>query len=168
MKSFYATLLAAACALHDGAAFSSLPQPPSHPLSSTPPGGRHSPLHAATISSSSVGPGRGETPNSPRITTDHEREEMETIRRELIDKYVSLGHSEEYAAGEVAYFLEDPERSEQYVEMRRVAMARGNDLGIEDFVQFAAAFAVGMTASFFLNYWHALQAANPDGLPYWS
>lgn len=88
---------------------------------------------------------------------------METIRKELIEKYIALGHDDAYAAREVSYFLEDSERSAQYVEMRRVAMARGNDLGIENLVQFAAAFMVGMVGSWVLNYWHALQAASPDG-----
>ena len=52
------------------------------------------------------------------------------------------------------YFLEDSERSAQYVEMRRVAMARGNDLGIESFVQFGAAFLVGWAASWMMDALH--------------
>jgi hypothetical protein len=76
---------------------------------------------------------------------------METIRGELVQKYIALGHSEEYAVREVSYFLEDAERSKQYVEMRRIAMARGNDLGIEDYVPFIAAFLVGMLGSWVLN-----------------
>jgi len=89
-----------------------------------------------------------------RPLTAHEQREMETIRRELIEKYIKLGHSEEYADREVDYFLEDSDRSAQYVEMRRIAMARGNDLGIENFVQFAAAFLVGMLLSWALNSFH--------------
>ena len=82
---------------------------------------------------------------------------METIHRELVEKYIKLGHTEEYAAREVNYFLEDSERSAQFVEMRRVAMKRGNDLGIENFVQFFAAFMVGMMGSWLLNSFHAMQ-----------
>lgn len=63
----------------------------------------------------------------------------------------------QYATREVGYFLEDSERSKQYVEMRRVAMARGNDLGIEDYLQFAAAFLVGMMGVPALNALHSLQ-----------
>ena len=63
----------------------------------------------------------------------------------------------QYATREVGYFLEDSERSKQYVEMRRVAMARGNDLGIEDYIQFAAAFLVGMMGVPALNALHSLQ-----------
>ncbi len=80
---------------------------------------------------------------------------MDTIRKELIEKYITLGHSEEHASREVNYFLEDAERSKQYVEMRRIAMARGNDLGIENIVQFAAAFLVGMVGSWALESLHA-------------
>lgn len=85
---------------------------------------------------------------------------MDIIRQELIQKYITLGHSEEYATREVAYFLEDAERSKQYVEMRRIAMARGNDLGIENVVQFAAAFLVGMVGSWALDSLHTLQVGD--------
>ena len=83
---------------------------------------------------------------------------METIRGELVQKYIALGHSEEYAVREVNYFLEDAERSKQYVEMRRIAMARGNDLGIEDYVPFIAAFLVGMLGSWVLNSLQAIHS----------
>ena len=76
---------------------------------------------------------------------------MDVIYDELVQKYVALGHDEEYAAGEVDYFLADPERCAQYVEMRRNAMASGNDLGIEQFVQFAGAFLIGLLASWALH-----------------
>jgi len=73
---------------------------------------------------------------------------MDTIKKELIAKYLKMGHSEEYAKSEVEFFLQDDERSQQYVNMRRVAMAReGNDLGIEDVVQFVLAFVIGMSLS---------------------
>lgn len=86
-----------------------------------------------------------------------EQAELETIRSELIQKYIKLGHSEDYATKEVNYFLEDPERSAQYVEMRRIAMARGNDLGIETWVQFSGAFLFGWLISWILNYLPTLQ-----------
>ena len=64
----------------------------------------------------------------------------------------------QYATREVGYFLEDSERSKQYVEMRRVAMARANDdLGIENLLQFVAAFVVGMMGSWALNALHTIQ-----------
>jgi hypothetical protein len=92
-----------------------------------------------------------------RTLTINEQREMETIRLELVQKYIALGHTNEYATREVSYFLDDDERSKQYVEMRRVAMKRGNDFGIEDYIQFGAAFVVGWVGSFVLNSWHELQ-----------
>lgn len=81
-----------------------------------------------------------------------EQAELDVIRNELIQKYISLGHSEDYATKEVNYFLEDSERSAQYVEMRRIAMARGNDLGIETWVQFGGAFFLGWLVSWIVHY----------------
>ena len=108
-------------------------------------------LHAATVGSSSNDSGRGkslDSSKSPRTLSLHEQREMDTIKEELVAKYLDLGHSEEYAKREVDYFLQDSERSQQYVQMRRVAMAReGNDLGIEDLVQFVLAFVIGMSLS---------------------
>ncbi|KAL9183838.1 hypothetical protein ACHAXT_004694 [Thalassiosira profunda] len=166
MKSFFASLVFTACAVHEGAAFSALPSASRQSLGRRP---KHMNLRlrAATVGRSSP---RGDTvATPPRAPTVHEQREMETIRQELVAKYVKLGHTPEYATREVNFFLEDPERSAQYVEMRRVAMARGNDLGIESFVQFAAAFLVGMAGSWMLNSWHAIQASSPDGgLPWLS
>lgn len=162
MKSFWINLVLAACALHEGASFSALR--PSRPPSLA---GRRTMLRAVTVGSS--GPRADAPAPKPRRVPPNlnERREMETIRLELVDKYIRLGHSEEYAVREVNYFLEDAERSAQYVEMRRIAMARGNDLGIENFVQFVAAFLVGMFGSWALNSWHDIQAAAPDsGLPW--
>jgi hypothetical protein len=154
MKSFFVNLAVAACALHEGDAFSTLP--PSGPSSRTT-----GPVSRTSLPSASIGSSNPRSNDSvakpPRAPTVNEQREMETIRGELVQKYIVLGHSEEYAAREVNYFLEDSERSKQYVEMRRIAMARGNDLGIENYVQFIAAFLVGMLCNWVLNSWHAVQ-----------
>eukprot|EP00571_Detonula_confervacea_P015639 CAMPEP_0172310132 /NCGR_PEP_ID=MMETSP1058-20130122/11310_1 /TAXON_ID=83371 /ORGANISM="Detonula confervacea, Strain CCMP 353" /LENGTH=166 /DNA_ID=CAMNT_0013022897 /DNA_START=29 /DNA_END=529 /DNA_ORIENTATION=+ len=160
MKSFFVNLVVAACALNEGAAFST--PPPSRP-SSVATDGRLSSLHSATVGSSNPRSNDPTAAKTPRTLTVIELREMDTIRGELVQKYIALGHSEEYATREVNYFLEDSERSAQFVEMRRIAMARGNDLGIENFVQFAGAFSVGMLGSWMLNYWHTVQAGTPDG-----
>ena len=108
-------------------------------------------LPSASVSSSSnVG-------SNDKLETAQQQREMETIRFELVQKYIALGHNDEYATHEVDYFLDDDERSKQYVEMRRVAMKRGNDFGIEDYIQFGSAFVVGWLGSFALNSWHELQ-----------
>jgi len=168
MKSFSMNLVLAACALHEAGAFSGRPQmpPPSRQSSSSSHGGvivddtsRRSEavtLRAATVGSSNPRSSKSDTPKPhPRTPTLNEQAELEIIRKELIQKYISLGHSEEYATKEVNYFLEDSERSAQYVDMRRLAMARGNDLGIEMFVQFAAAFLVGWGFSWMMDAFHA-------------
>ena len=155
MKSFFVNLVVAACALHEGDAFSTLP--PSGPSSRTTGTGSRTCLLSASIGSSRNPRSNDSAAKPPRAPTVNEHREMETIRGELVQKYIALGHSEEYAAREVNYFLEDSERSKQYVEMRRIAMARGNDLGIENYVQFIAAFLVGMLGSWVLNSWHAIQ-----------
>ncbi|KAL7453084.1 hypothetical protein ACHAWC_006229 [Mediolabrus comicus] len=154
MKSsttFFLNLVAAACAFHDVGvgAFSSASittlKSRAHPVYS------RTSLAAATIGSS--GDSLGAMPTkSPRSQSMKEQAELDVIREELVQKYISLGHSEDYATNEVNYFLEDSERSAQYVEMRRIAMARGNDLGIETWVQFGAAFLVGWLVSWIANY----------------
>lgn len=116
-------------------------------------------LHTATVGSSNDS-GRGKSLDnnkSPQALSLHKQMEMDTIKTELIAKYVKMGHSEEYAKNEVDYFLQDSERSQQYVQMRRIAMAReGNDLGIEDIVQFVLAFVVGMSLSGVHDVYHLL------------
>lgn len=166
MKSFCVNLVVAACALHEGSAFSTLPPPRPSSLAAGSSTHQTSSLHAASLGSSS--PRGNNDPvsagaNLSQTLTGHELREMETIRGELVQKYIALGHSEEYAAREVNYFLEDSGRSREFVEMRRVAMARGNDLGIETTVQFAAAFFVGWLGSWGIHSLQAFQAANPDG-----
>lgn len=156
MKSFlFFNLVAAACALHvNVCAFSS---PPSTTSISRAGLARHrSSLASATVGNSDS---LGSRPTKPRLNqVVKEQAELETIRKELIQKYINLGHSEDYATNEVNYFLEDSERSAQYVEMRRIAMARGNDLGIETWVQFGGAFLFGWLVSWFVNYLPILQA----------
>mmetsp|Transcript_15495 Transcript_15495/g.25487 ORF Transcript_15495/g.25487 Transcript_15495/m.25487 type:complete len:159 (-) Transcript_15495:495-971(-) len=156
MKTFSLifSLVAIACAFRADVvcAFSTSP-----PITSrTLPARHRSYLASATVGSSrSLGNG----PIKPiRNKSMKEQAELETIRSELIQKYMKLGHSEDYATKEVNYFLEDSERSAQYVEMRRIAMARGNDLGIETWVQFSGAFLFGWFISWIVNYLPTLQS----------
>lgn len=161
MKSFFANLCVAACAFHEGSAFStSMLSPTRHSsrsASSSPSSSRPTYLPAAVVGSSTNDAGAKAQSHRAHTSAIIQQREMDTIRKELIQKYITVGHSEEYATREVNYFLEDAERSKQYVEMRRIAMARGNDLGIEEVVQFVAAFLVGMLGSWALDYWHTFQ-----------
>eukprot|EP00584_Thalassiosira_punctigera_P021270 CAMPEP_0172552736 /NCGR_PEP_ID=MMETSP1067-20121228/47163_1 /TAXON_ID=265564 ORGANISM="Thalassiosira punctigera, Strain Tpunct2005C2" /NCGR_SAMPLE_ID=MMETSP1067 /ASSEMBLY_ACC=CAM_ASM_000444 /LENGTH=164 /DNA_ID=CAMNT_0013340787 /DNA_START=44 /DNA_END=538 /DNA_ORIENTATION=- len=162
MKTFYANLVVATCALHEGCAFSTPPPLWWSRPSSLADDPSSSALHTATIDgSNSRGDAAAMPPRNPTA------QEMETIRKELIEKFITLGHAEDYASREVAHFLEDFERSAKYVEMRRIAMTRGNDLGIEEAVQFAGAFLVGTLGGMALNSLREVQAANPDvGFPW--
>ncbi|KAL3758474.1 hypothetical protein ACHAWU_004317 [Discostella pseudostelligera] len=163
MKSFLASLCVASCTFHEGSAFSVLAPSRHSSSSSRSRPCRPTSLSAAVVGSSSSNDTGAKRPHHTSATTIIQQREMDTIRKELIQKYITLGHSEEYATREVNYFLEDAERSQQYVEMRRIAMARGNDLGIENFVQFAAAFLVGLVGSWALDSWHTFQTSSPDG-----
>mmetsp|Transcript_10193 Transcript_10193/g.15471 ORF Transcript_10193/g.15471 Transcript_10193/m.15471 type:complete len:159 (-) Transcript_10193:425-901(-) len=152
-SSFIFSLVAVACAFRvNVCAFSPSPLITSR----TGPARHRSSLASATVGSSDS---LGSRPANPlRNRSMKEKAEVETIRSELIQKYIKLGHSEDYATNEVNYFLEDSERSAQYVEMRRIAMARGNDLGIETWVQFGGAFLFGWLISWVANYLPNLQA----------
>ena len=88
MKAFFINLVVAACALHEGHAFSSsiLPPTSSRPITS---------LSSATIGSSNPRSSKNDqiaTMSSPTVV---ELREMDTIRAELVDKYIALGHTEE-------------------------------------------------------------------------
>mmetsp|Transcript_17678 Transcript_17678/g.27714 ORF Transcript_17678/g.27714 Transcript_17678/m.27714 type:complete len:159 (+) Transcript_17678:148-624(+) len=149
---FFGFVVIACAFCVDVCAFSS--SPPSI-RSRTGPARHQSSLASATVGSSNS---LGSRPTKPIGNKSmKEQAELETIRSELIQKYIKLGHSEDYATKEVNYFLEDSERSAQYVEMRRIAMARGNDLGIETWVQFSGAFLFGWLISWIFNYLPTLQ-----------
>ena len=136
MKSSCVLLVVAAGALRGGMAFAPQSRSP-------PPAGRAPPLHSSVAEDAPPRP--APAPNAYR------RRQLDVIRAELVQKYVDLGHDEEFAAGEVDYFLADPERCAQYVEMRREAMAQGDDLGFEDFAQLAGAFLIGTLANWALH-----------------
>ncbi len=67
------------------------------------------------------------------------------MRQELVDKYLSLGRSQEYAEVEIDSFLNDPSRSQKFLEMRKYAKSQENaSMGFEDFVLYGCAFLVGL------------------------
>jgi hypothetical protein len=68
---------------------------------------------------------------------------MQDVRYELIQKYVAQGVSQETAEQEVDLFLEDTERSQQYLEMRMYAQLQADDLGVEFGLQVLGAFVLG-------------------------
>jgi len=88
--------------------------------------------------------------------------EVQEVRNELIQKYLSLGRTMEYAEMEVDKFLSDPERSSQFLEMRRYAKAN-NDLGFEFIFQLGGAFLLGLSGNVAVKYFAAYKDVYPDG-----
>lgn len=83
---------------------------------------------------------------------------------ELVAKYVSAGKSQEYAQQEVDKFLSDPERSEQFLDMRRYAKAQANELmGFESTLVIFGAFFLGLSGNVLFKYLSAYKDLHPDG-----
>ena len=93
MKSFFINLVVAACTLHEGFAFSTLPSSKQHYSTTS--------LSSATVGSSN---GNSRSSNDSIVAmpsnslTVAEINEMDNIRGELIEKYIALGHTEEVSA----------------------------------------------------------------------
>ena len=72
-----------------------------------------------------------------------DKELLAEVREELIQRYLNQGVSQEVAEEEVNIFLQDKERSEQYIEMRMYAAAQADDLGVGTILQLLGGFLVG-------------------------
>ena len=92
MKAFFIKLVVVACALHEGHAFSSILPHTTQPTATS----QKTSLSSATIGSSSNNDHVASMPS--RSPTAAELREMDTIRAELIDKYIALGHTEEVSS----------------------------------------------------------------------
>lgn len=91
-----------------------------------------------------------------------ESKEVQEVRQELIQKYISLGRTMEYAEVEVDKFLSDPERSQKFLEMRRYAKAQANELmGFETAVTIGGAFFVGLFGNVLIKYIAAYKDVYP-------
>uniref|UniRef100_A0A7S2S5F0 Uncharacterized protein n=1 Tax=Eucampia antarctica TaxID=49252 RepID=A0A7S2S5F0_9STRA len=77
--------------------------------------------------------------------------EVMEIRNELIEKYLSLGRSQEYAEAEVDEFLKDDKRSAKYLDLKRYARAEGSLMGFENVVQVGAVLFAGHMMSCWMN-----------------
>jgi len=88
-------------------------------------------------------------------------DQVQEVRTELIEKYLSKGRDMEFAEKEVDKFLSDPERSLQYLEMRDYAKSQ-NELGFEGVAQLGAAFAIGLIGNVGVKYFTAWREASPD------
>ena len=98
MKSFFINLVVAACTLHEGFAFSTLPSSKQHYSTTS--------LSSATVGSSNSRSSNDNVATMPsRSLTVAEINEMDTIRGELIEKYIALGHTEEVSAYYHCYIM---------------------------------------------------------------
>lgn len=74
-----------------------------------------------------------------------ESSEVQEVRQQLIEKYLSLGRSQEYAEVEIDNFLNDPDRSRKFLEMKKyVKSQKDASMGFENFFFYGGAFFVGL------------------------
>lgn len=67
------------------------------------------------------------------------------VRQQLIDKYLSLGRTQEYAEVEIDRFLNDPCRSQKFLEMRKYVKSQEDaSMGFENFLLYGCAFIFGL------------------------
>mmetsp|Transcript_7450 Transcript_7450/g.10691 ORF Transcript_7450/g.10691 Transcript_7450/m.10691 type:complete len:199 (-) Transcript_7450:1188-1784(-) len=90
-------------------------------------------------------------------------EEVQEVRREIIQKYLSMGIDQQKAEQDVDAFLSDREKSLQYLEMRRYAAAQADELGPDFFLQLLGAFLLGLFANVGVKYLSAYKSVYPDG-----
>jgi len=90
------------------------------------------------------------------------RAEVTEIRNELIEKYLSIGRTQEYAEAEVDEFLQDDTRSAKYLDLKRYSRAEGALMGFEDVVQFGAALLFGHMMSDVMKIYMDYQQISPD------
>jgi len=90
-------------------------------------------------------------------------EEVQEVRREIIQKYLSMGIDQQKAEQDVDAFLSDREKSLQYLEMRRYAAAQADELGPDFFFQLVGAFLFGLVANVGVKYLSAYKSVYPDG-----
>mmetsp|Transcript_9358 Transcript_9358/g.20052 ORF Transcript_9358/g.20052 Transcript_9358/m.20052 type:complete len:216 (-) Transcript_9358:207-854(-) len=86
---------------------------------------------------------------------------LSAIRSDLVTKFVALGRTPSDAESEVDAFLDDEDRSGEFVEMRRYAAVHKEDgMGFEDALLYLGAFCVGVGADLALR----LAAEYMDGV----
>jgi hypothetical protein len=83
---------------------------------------------------------------------------LQEVRQQLIDKYLSLGRSQEYAEVEIDNFLNDPSRSRKFLEMKKYVKSQENaSMGFENFFLYGGAFLVGLLGDGIFKYILSLQ-----------
>jgi galactose-1-phosphate uridylyltransferase len=108
--------------------------------------------------------------NTNKLKFDHQSSEedswqlylqsrdVQEVRQELIEKYLSLGRSQEYAETEIDKFLNDPSRSQKFLEMKKYVKSQEDaSMGFENFLLYGGAFFVGLLGDAIFKYIVALQ-----------
>jgi len=94
-----------------------------------------------------------------RLVFCHKQE----VREQLVEKYLSLGRSQEYAESEVDNFLNDPNRSQKFLEMRRYAKSQQDAaMGFENILMYGGAFFLGLLGDGIFKYFAAYKEIYPD------
>ena len=85
---------------------------------------------------------------------------LKEVRQQLIEKYLSLGRSQEYAEVEIDNFLNDPERSRKFLEMKKyVKSQKDAAMGFENFFLYGAAFIIGLLGDAIFKYIQTYQVS---------
>uniref|UniRef100_A0A7S2UB18 Uncharacterized protein n=1 Tax=Attheya septentrionalis TaxID=420275 RepID=A0A7S2UB18_9STRA len=78
--------------------------------------------------------------------------EVQRVREDLLRNFLRQGRSREYAEAEVDEFLNDPERSQPFLEMKRYAASQADDLlAPEPIFQCILAFFSGFALHYLLR-----------------
>ena len=88
---------------------------------------------------------------------------VEEIKQELLAKYAERGVSLAQAEQEIEVFLSDKERSEKYLEMRAIAQAKADDLGLGNGLELVLGFLVGFVGLGILKYFESYGKIFPEG-----
>jgi hypothetical protein len=87
-------------------------------------------------------------------------EEVKKVRRELVQKYVGMGKSAEFAEREVDAFLSDPNKAQPFLEMRLTALKKAyDDMGLGILVQTVTIFFFCLFATIGLQYYTAYKVS---------
>lgn len=78
--------------------------------------------------------------------------QIQHVREEMLQKYISFGKSAETAEREVDAFLRDRERAQPFIEMRQYAKRKFDDMGLEIVFQTIAITLVCLFTSLGLQY----------------
>ena len=71
--------------------------------------------------------------------------QLKEVRQQLIEKYLSLGRSQEYAEVEIDNFLNDQSRSQKFLEMRKYVKSQQDaSMGFENLFLYGGAFLFGL------------------------